>query len=298
MSLDGARRRAREPLHRRAPPQHLLDCARDECKVVEEERPLVGELREREHAVADEVRRRLGARHDEEEAEPEDLVVGELLAVDLRGDERGHEVVGGCGPSGGDDLAEVPDDRAGRGAPRLHGLGTVDVLVHDRVGPRAELLTVLWCYPDQVAHDRHRERAAERGHEIHRLTGRGSLDHRVDRLVGELAHPRLERGDGPRREAARHELAELRVARVVHHDQVGERRARLTLERDPLTGAERGRVVGGPQHVLEARERPEAAGVVVVHGRLVPEAPIDGVRVGLEDPVVGVETDTSDFTET
>ena len=54
----------------------------------------------------------------------------------------------------------------------------------------------------------------------------------------------------------------------------------------------------GPQHVVEAGEGPEATGVVVVHGRLVAQAPVRGVGVGLEVPVVGVETDTPDFTET
>ncbi len=56
--------------------------------------PLVGVLRERDHAVGDRVAGGLVARHREHDHEEAELVVGELLAVDVGLDERRDDVVG------------------------------------------------------------------------------------------------------------------------------------------------------------------------------------------------------------
>ena len=103
----------------------------------------------------------------------------------------------GRGSPRGDDLPEVADDRARRGAPGLHRLGPVDVLVHDGVGPRAELLAVAGRDADEVTDHGHRQQTAEQGHDVDGFARRAALDHRVDRLVRELTHARLERGDRP-----------------------------------------------------------------------------------------------------
>jgi hypothetical protein len=69
-------------------------------------RALVGWARELHDRVAEHLRRRLVAGDDEEEAEPDDLGIGQALAVDLGLDQGGDEVVLGARAAcaGGRDL--------------------------------------------------------------------------------------------------------------------------------------------------------------------------------------------------
>ena len=74
------------------------------------------------------------AREHEEEAEAEQLLVGQLLAVDLGADERGHHVVARLRASLGEQLGEQPVDVAG-GLREVSGLGDLE----ERAGPLPEL---------------------------------------------------------------------------------------------------------------------------------------------------------------
>ena len=91
-------------------PQRLLDRARDQRGVVEQEPALLGVLHQRPHAAAV---GRLGAvvaGRDEEEEAHHDLVLLQLLAVDLGVDEDAGQVVGRVLAPGGDHLAAALED--------------------------------------------------------------------------------------------------------------------------------------------------------------------------------------------
>ena len=83
--------------HRRLPAQQLLDGRGDERRVVDDLLPVLGVLgEEAEHAVE---RRRDGVEpgDEEQEADVEDLLAGQPLAVDLGVEEAADEVVATLG---------------------------------------------------------------------------------------------------------------------------------------------------------------------------------------------------------
>ena len=77
------RRGAPEVDDRRHPAQHLLDRRRDQRRVGEQPRALLGVLDQREHAARDQVARRLVAGDGEQQEERVELHLGQPLAVDL-----------------------------------------------------------------------------------------------------------------------------------------------------------------------------------------------------------------------
>ena len=90
--LDVRRRGSRRQLDRRVVAQQLLDGGLDGGAVLEQVQ-LVAVAQEREHAVADEVLRRLVSGDEDQDAQAEQLLLRQLLVVLLGGDERGQEVV-------------------------------------------------------------------------------------------------------------------------------------------------------------------------------------------------------------
>ena len=87
--------------------------------IAHEQRALLRVAGEHHDAGPDEARRGVVAGEHEEEAEAEQLFVGELLAVDLGTDERGHHVAARLRTPFGEELGEQAVD-VGRGLARSH----------------------------------------------------------------------------------------------------------------------------------------------------------------------------------
>ena len=83
MQLDVAHRGAGQHLGRRLDPEHLLDRGRDQRRVGHELGPLLGVASEQLGAEPDQGRGRVVAGDQEQEGEAEQLLVGQVLAVDL-----------------------------------------------------------------------------------------------------------------------------------------------------------------------------------------------------------------------
>ena len=94
VALDVSRDRAGQGLGGGGDAQHLLDGVGHERGVGGEGRPLVGVAGEELDTVAQEARGRVVAADDQEEAEPEQLLLAQSLAVDIGPEEGAHEVVG------------------------------------------------------------------------------------------------------------------------------------------------------------------------------------------------------------
>src|SRR5207249_608432 len=93
--------------HRRLPPQQLFDRARDDGGVLDDLAAMVGmggeEGVEARQRVADGVE----AGDQEQEADVEDLLAGQLVAVDLGGEEVAEDVLGRAALPLVEDLVEV-----------------------------------------------------------------------------------------------------------------------------------------------------------------------------------------------
>ena len=118
-----ARRGAAEVGERGEHPQRLLDGARDQRRIVEQQLTLIGVLHQREHPAAV---RRLGAvvaRRNQQEEAHHDLVLLEPLAVDLGVHEHAGEVVGRALAALGDQpVAALEDLRHVALHDRLHAI--------------------------------------------------------------------------------------------------------------------------------------------------------------------------------
>ena len=113
VQLDVAGQRARHQLCRALVAEDLLDRIGDAVRVGEHLRPLLREALQREQTVAEQLRRGLVARDDQEEEEADDLLVGEVLAVALGRDQRGGEIVGAGIAAGGRPRTRRSTCRAG-----------------------------------------------------------------------------------------------------------------------------------------------------------------------------------------
>ena len=215
---------------------------------------------------------------DEQERDVDHVLTGESLAVDLGGDEAADEVVTGVSAC----LAAVE-------------LG-VEVLHHLRVGRHAVVVVgrtddavlepqeereIVEGQPELGEEDLGGERFAERAEEVDLAVGR----ERVDQLVGQRAHARLERGDHLRCEQRVEQLAVPGVRVAVEHQRD---------ERPPGTHVRGGeldhdgihRVHVAPlrhgQHVGHAHDGDAA--VVVAHDSGPVQQPVH-VRLDVDDPV-------------
>jgi hypothetical protein len=180
------------------------------------------------------------ARREDQRAEAVDLVVGQVLALDLRVEDLAHDVVGSLAAPEGDRLSPVGVHLA----IRLHRLGPDEVLgAHRGEVPLEELLTVGAVQAHQLADHGRRDHLRVVGGDV----SAALLAKLRDQPTRELAHERLQPRDARRREHPRQHRAELVVARRIHVEHV---RRELTR-------------VGADQHAASRRE-----GAPVGHGRL------------------------------
>ncbi|CAA9531264.1 MAG: hypothetical protein AVDCRST_MAG85-3696 [uncultured Solirubrobacteraceae bacterium] len=247
---------------RREHPQRLLDRARYERRVVDQELPLVGVLHQRAHrARVRRLRAVVAGRHEQEEAH-DDLVLLERLPVDLGVHEHGGQVVGRVlAPLGHERVAALEQDAdvaLDRGGDVL-GLevlvaGTEQLVHQPRPGD-----VVLGRDPHERPDD---PRDDGLGDVLDEVAGVAALEP-VEHAARDRADLVLVLGDPLRREPALEERLEAVVLRRVHPD---EHRARQLDGEDRLAdrgdAAELGRVglpvLADRAHVGLRRDGPQA----------------------------------------
>ena len=245
---------------------------------------LLGVQGEHADAVGDELRGGLVPARDQEQAEADDLLVGERGPVDLRLHQRAEDVVGRALPARHRELVgqhrDLHRSLRGRGwRHRVAGLAREEV-----VGPLPGVVVTVGGDAEHGADDRRRQQRGELVHHVELVTPVESVEQRAR----PLAHARFELGDAARREPARDQLAHLRVLGWVELDHRLDRSIGV-LDRDALGGRVRAGVVQPAQDVVEARQRPEVHALVVVQRRVVAQPRVRGVRVAMESVVERVE---------
>ena len=171
-------------------------------------------LEERDHPVRDGVARRLVAGDGEQHEEHVELHLRQLLAVDLRIDDRGHDVAGRRDPLLLTELVGVGEhlDRDVHrfvGRHEVLGVGAADHLV----GPIEQLAAVFLRHAEDLRDRLERQLGRDVGHEV----ALAAFDHTVDDLAAAAPDLLLEQLDDARCERGRHNLAVPRVLRRVHH---------------------------------------------------------------------------------
>ncbi len=248
-------RGARQALDRTGQPQQLLDRAGHQERVREQPGALVRVVGERYGRPAEETCSSVVPPGDQHEAEPEDLVEVERAVVDPGRGQVGEHVRTRVPASVGDEVGEVGVEVRDRPGSAAHD-AAAGVGLHDRAAPGVELRPVLLGHA-QVGRDHDgREPSGEQIDEVS-LTGVGE---QRDPFLHEAPERRLEGGDPSGREAAADQAPEDGVLRPVHHHQgrfEPERDDLVALIGEPLGRGEEGRVVGGREHILEARQHPE-----------------------------------------
>ena len=131
---------------------------------------------------------------DEQEAEADDLLVGERRAVDLGLDQHAQDVVGRALPARRRELVGEHGDLhrplgRGRGRHRVARLAGEQV-----VGPLAGVVVAVGRDAEQGADDGGRQERGELVHHVELVTARRAVEQRVR----PLAHARLELGDAAR----------------------------------------------------------------------------------------------------
>jgi len=172
----------------------------------------------------------VSSRDDQQEAEAEQLAVGEALSVVLGFDQGAHEVIAALLTALGHELVEVHEQvrrtvDAGRRDARIAGLA-----VQHRVGPSAELVLVA---SGDIEHPRDHGHGQD-GREVPDGIARPSRRDAVGELAGERPARAFERGNPPGCEGAAHKPAQLRVSGRVHLDDHRLGRVRRGLEGDAL----------------------------------------------------------------
>ena len=279
--FDVGGRGARHVRHRGGPAQHLLDRCRDERGVGDQLGALVRVVDQGQGAQRDEVAGGLVARHQQQEGEVQQIVVGELFAVDLgAGQNRQHVVARVLAPRG-DELDEVLVQLAD-GRERVH----LDLGVGDTgtcVGPSTELLPVLGRRTEQL---RDHPGGQGSGDPFGELEGGAGFDI-VEEPVHDLADLRLQDGNPPPGEAGVDQLAQLPMARRVGEDEVALLHRVLRQDRvgnrDALGRGEQGRVARYVADVLVLQQRPELRDVVPDDGRRGAQFLVGGVRIADEE---------------
>lgn len=274
-------RGAPERHHRTGPAHELLGGRADApLEVVEQQRLLLGVLLQREDGVRRGLVRGVVARYAQQHEERRDLLLGELLAVDLRLDERGDQVVARIGPPRFHQRERHRVQRHQRVEEDAHRVAVADELGvvpgDHRVGGGRDRVAVGLVDPDHLRDRPDREPRGDLLHEIDLAEWRDRVDDRprlVADLLLDLRHP-------PRGEHRADQLALLDVPRRVHReDGVGGLQHVLgdVLEHDAaelLTRREHLRVAADRRDVGVACQRPETwvlgVGQQVRLGRAVP----------------------------
>ena len=156
----------------------------------------------------------------------------------------------------------------------------------DGVRPALEVVAALGLDAEDLGDDGDRQRDGE---VVRRGPSRRMGTTRVEQVSRDLADARLHLGDHARREGAVHEVAQVGVVGRIGVDD----RARAAARRAPRPmprGREDLRILEDVADVVVAADRPEAH-VRLHDGRLLAQARVGGVRVGLELRGEGVEFD-------
>src|SRR5882724_166194 len=289
--------RARHPrraLHGPVVPQELLDGARDEPRRFAQAAQLARVLQERQDPVADQVDGRLVAGDEQEDARRDQLLLVELVARLLGGDERRQEIAARRGAALGDETAEVVADGAasGRAAPRHLRIGRQPDRVEtagDVEAPTLEALVIRDRDAQYLADDIDGDRVGELLDHVHRAHGLGARDEIVDDLPNAGPQPL----DDTRRERLADEAPEPRVVRriAIQHREPdsaghlgaeagGDERGQRLLDEAWITQHRR--------HVLVAGEHPEAEWTVV-NGVFGAKAVVGRIRIRQELRVHRIE---------
>jgi hypothetical protein len=250
VQLGVAEQAARQRLRGRLVAQHLLDRVRQQRRIFRQQPALVRVLGEQHRAVRDQVRGRVVAGDDEHEAEAEQLLLRERLPVELRVDQRAHEVVPARAAALLEQHRELPVDRRGRVLDRLRLRAALRQLDH-RLRPVEEVRDALVGDADHLADHAARDVARVGGEEI--ATAR--LEHGREQLARDRADARLHLADALRREGERDERAQPVVAGRV---EALDRRHQPGRADHGALGRPRRRVARESKDVREARHRPEA----------------------------------------
>ena len=148
------RRDPHRGLHGRVEAQQLLHRRLEQRGLRPQPVELVAMAQERQQAVADEVRRCLVPGDQQQVAVREELLVRERVAILLRLDHRGEQVVARIAPALGDDLAQVAEDAL---EGRLEALARASEGeaggVHQIRRPGLEALVVLGGHSEELRDD-------------------------------------------------------------------------------------------------------------------------------------------------
>ena len=254
----------------RVVPQELLDRGRQEVRLGSQPGQRVGMAEERPPAVPRAVDRGLVTRVQEQDAGPDQLGLGQRVAVvDDRG-EGADQVVARPAAPFGEQVAQVrPELDAGLDGLARRRLRRVQLVHQAEVGrPGSEEVAVRGRDAQQLGDDRHGQRLHELGDEV----GLPGLAHVVDQAVDDGLDPAPHRLHGPWRERLEDQPSEPRViGRLeIQHAHV------VQLVERPMPG---GRL--GPAHLRVGRLmeiRPAEPAVA--------QEPVD-VGVPRDEPLVG-----------
>ena len=229
-------------------------------------------LAQAQDGVADQVRGRLAAGQEQELEEPEDLHVGEPLAVHLGPGQPGEQVVPRVGAAGGEQVPEVAVNLGGhRRKPLGRGPGrgrrAADGVAHrqDGIGPPLEPRPVFGRDTEHLGDHQHRQRGCEVRDQID-LPLHG---HPVQQLLAKLPDAGLKGRHGPGGERLRHQPAELGVPGRVGEDHPVR----------PVPGAERGGVGKHPLDPLVVEDQPQPGRRVMEHRCGSPQALVRWVGI-------------------
>ena len=282
-------------VHRRAPEvddrcrhaQHLFDRrCQQPVEVTHQPRPLLGMIEEQLHPGGDEVARRVPAGVDEQQEEPLELGVGELVAIDGRLHQRRRDVVARRAALVLGDLLRVRQHLADRRhLPLQRGDGVVG-RVHD-LGQLVQPLAVFAADAHQLGDEAGRQATGDVVDKIARTV----LDHVVDDVGSELGDTVRQQLRVARREAATDEQLEPIVLRRIHRQHHLPLRGETSLvgllhHHATLVGAERRRLPADHPDVVVLGHRPEAGTidlVVPVHGIVRPQPRVLTPRVPIRE---------------
>ena len=232
---------------------------------------------------------------EEQHAGRDQLVLAQLVARFLGGQELAQQIGARMAPTLGQQAAEVFAERMARGAAALDdlavGVQAERIEAARDVGrPLAHRVGVLGGRAEQLADHRHRQRVGEVGDDVHRR----AVLHQVEPSLDDRADARLQAVDDAAREGLADERAQARVGGRVAKDH-RTRHALGIVAVDPGEGgaepfAAEARVAHHRHHLVIARHDPVALGAAVdrVFGA---QAAIERVGVGPELAARRVEHD-------
>ena len=261
--------------------EELLGHVRAQVRIGAQRVHLLGLRQERDHAVADEIRRGLEPGEEQQRRERVQLFVreavrfvGRCILVGVLHDQAAQQVVL---RTGAPLLDQCVEERVALEHRRVGGVEHVarrSELEHrgERLRQHPELRAVLGRDAEQGADHADRELERELLHQLARIV----LEHRVEEVVDHLLDLRAEQVDGARRELAHHEPSEPRV----HGTVEVEHRPRAPLEPRAGPPSRRAHVERLREVLLEARIA--KCGLAIVVARQQPRLELLAAEHGCE----------------